>query len=425
MLGRLSDGVPTLRTSPRLSTYNRRRFEQAAELGAEVIVTLTGGLDPDDPDFDAARKRALDGLAQLLPDARDAGVTLALEPLHPMVCGLRSVLSTLGDANDWLDQLDANDVLGLTIDSYALWWDPALEQQITRAGDRLASFHVSDWLPETRDVRLDRGMPGDGLIDNRKIRGWIERTGFGGLIEVEIFFVTRLVATRSRMTSSKRSRNATRRCSRLLMHRGAASSGPPVEEALFQKADSGADQDTEKRQDHDAGEQALEIVERAGFQDIGADAVFGTQHLGGDEEDDGNRQADPKAGEDARHGTWEHDLTHDRKPGESEALPHADQRTIDIVDGAEGCDHRRCEGAKRDQRVFRALINAEPDHEEREERDLGDREDRCDQWGEPGTDKGKKRDHTPVAIPMLTPMAAPTIRRVSEGTRCLKRSPDW
>ncbi|MGI9489665.1 MAG: sugar phosphate isomerase/epimerase family protein [Geminicoccaceae bacterium] len=166
---------------------NRRRFEQAVELGAKVIVTLTGGLDPDDPDLDDARKRALDGLAQLLPDARDAGVTLALEPLHPMVCGLRSVLSTLGDANDWLDQLDADDVLGLTVDSYALWWDPALEQQITRAGDRLASFHVSDWLPETRDVRLDRGMPGDGLIDNRKIRGWIERAGFDRLIEVEIF----------------------------------------------------------------------------------------------------------------------------------------------------------------------------------------------------------------------------------------------
>lgn len=166
---------------------NRRWFDQAAELGASTIVTLTGGLDPASPDLDAARKRALDGLARLVPDARAAGVRLALEPLHPMVCGLRSVLSTLGDANDWLDQLDAGNALGLTVDSYALWWDPALEREISRAGDRIASFHVSDWLRETRDVRLDRGMPGDGLIDNRTIRRWIERTGFSGLIEVEIF----------------------------------------------------------------------------------------------------------------------------------------------------------------------------------------------------------------------------------------------
>ena len=166
---------------------NRRWFEQAAELGARTIVTLTGGLDPASPDLDAARKRALEGLVRLIPDARAAGVRLALEPLHPMVCGLRSVLSTLGDANDWLDRLDADDVMALTLDSYALWWDSHLEKEITRAGGRLASFHVSDWLPETRDVRLDRGMPGDGLIDNRKIRSWVEKTGFDGLIEVEIF----------------------------------------------------------------------------------------------------------------------------------------------------------------------------------------------------------------------------------------------
>jgi sugar phosphate isomerase/epimerase len=166
---------------------NRRWFEQAAELGAKTVVTLTGGLDPNAPDLASARQRALDGLEQLIPEARAAGVRIALEPLHPMVCGLRSVLSTLRDANDWLDQLDADDVLGLTVDSYALWWDPDLQEEIRRAGDRILSFHVSDWLPETRDVRLDRGMLGDGLIDNRTIRSWVEEAGYDGLIEVEIF----------------------------------------------------------------------------------------------------------------------------------------------------------------------------------------------------------------------------------------------
>ena len=48
------------------------------------------------------------------------------------------------------------------------------------------NFHVSDWLPETRDVRLDRGMPGDGIIDNRLIRSWMEKAGFQGSVEVEI-----------------------------------------------------------------------------------------------------------------------------------------------------------------------------------------------------------------------------------------------
>lgn len=166
---------------------NRRWLDQAAKLGAKVMVTLTGGLDPEKPDLAAARAQALEGLERLIPEARAAGVRLGLEPLHPMVCGLRSVLSTLADANDWLDQLGADDVMGITLDSYALWWDPALEREIERAGSRIISFHISDWLPTTEDVRLDRGMIGDGLIDNRLIRSWVERAGFDGLIEVEIF----------------------------------------------------------------------------------------------------------------------------------------------------------------------------------------------------------------------------------------------
>ena len=53
--------------------------------------------------------------------------------------------------------------------------------------DRLLHLHASDWLADTKDLRLDRGMPGDGLIDNRRIRTWMEETGFSGVVEVEIF----------------------------------------------------------------------------------------------------------------------------------------------------------------------------------------------------------------------------------------------
>jgi Sugar phosphate isomerases/epimerases len=103
-----------------------------------------------------------------------------------MVCGNRSVISTLSEANKILDSLDANETLGIAVDSYALWWDSSLEEQIERSGKKLFNFHVSDWLPETRDVRLDRGMPGEGIIDNRLIRSWMEKAGFQGPVEVEI-----------------------------------------------------------------------------------------------------------------------------------------------------------------------------------------------------------------------------------------------
>ena len=62
-----------------------------------------------------------------------------------------------------------------------------VEDQIQQAGTRIRHLHVSDWLSQTKDLRLDRGMPGDGCIDNRKIRTWMEREGFKGPVEVEIF----------------------------------------------------------------------------------------------------------------------------------------------------------------------------------------------------------------------------------------------
>lgn len=166
---------------------NRRWLDQAAAIGAGSLITITGGLGEDETDLRFARDRALEGLAMLVSDARAAGIRLALEPLHPMVCGYRSVISTMREANTWLDQLNADDVMGIALDTYAVWWEPDLQQEITRAGDRIIAFHVSDWLADTSDVRLDRGMPGDGLIDLPLIRRWAEAAGYRGPIEVEIF----------------------------------------------------------------------------------------------------------------------------------------------------------------------------------------------------------------------------------------------
>jgi sugar phosphate isomerase/epimerase len=103
-----------------------------------------------------------------------------------MVCGYRSVISSLSEANDLLDHLNRDDVYGIAVDTYALWWDSNLQQQIRRSGKRLINFHVSDWLTETKDLRLDRGMPGDGIIDNPLIRGWMEESEYQGSIEIEI-----------------------------------------------------------------------------------------------------------------------------------------------------------------------------------------------------------------------------------------------
>ena len=166
---------------------NRRAVDEAAAIGARCLILVVGGLAPGSKDLAGARAEVDDGLAELLPYARQAGVPLAIEPLHPMYAADRACVNTLGQANDLCDQLGPG--VGVAVDVYHLWWDPDLERQIARAGagERILAFHVCDWLVPTRDLLLDRGMMGDGVIDIPKIRAWVEAAGYEDFCEVEIF----------------------------------------------------------------------------------------------------------------------------------------------------------------------------------------------------------------------------------------------
>jgi sugar phosphate isomerase/epimerase len=165
----------------------KRAIDDTAAIGAGSLMFVAGGVDPRDKNLESTRKRVLDRLAGLTHYARAAGIKIALEPLHPMTCGLRSVLNSTKTANDWCDALRADDVFGIAIDTYAVWWDYDLERELMRAGKRIINFHVDDWLSDTQDLRLDRGMMGDGLIDIPGIRRMVEAAGYDSYVEVEIF----------------------------------------------------------------------------------------------------------------------------------------------------------------------------------------------------------------------------------------------
>jgi sugar phosphate isomerase/epimerase len=164
---------------------NRRAVDEAAGVGARCLVLIAGGLPKGSKDITGAHAQVRDGIAALLPYARAAGVPLAIEPLHPMYAADRACVNTLAHANDLCDQLGEG--LGIVYDVYHLWWDPDLPRQTTRAAGRILTYHVCDWLVPTRDLLLDRGMPGDGVIDLRGIRAMVEATGYAGHCDVEIF----------------------------------------------------------------------------------------------------------------------------------------------------------------------------------------------------------------------------------------------
>lgn len=168
---------------------NRRAIDEAAALGAPTLVMVVGGITREDKDIVGARARVAENIATLAPYAESAGVTLSLEPMHPMFTADRAVLATLDQALDMAEGT-GSEAVGVIVDTYHVWWDPALEQAIARAGrsGRLFSYQVCDWnLPLAAEPLFSRGYMGDGYIDFPSITRMVKDTGYTGDIEVEIF----------------------------------------------------------------------------------------------------------------------------------------------------------------------------------------------------------------------------------------------
>ena len=161
-------------------------IDEAAAIGADCIILIGGGLPQGSRDISAARQMFADGMAAILPHARASKVPLAIEPLHPMYAADRACISTLAEALDMCDALRQgrrrrdrrlSSVVG-----------PGSRSARSRArGSRILAHHICDWLVPTKDMLLDRGMMGDGVIDLPGLRRMVEGAGFHGHQEVEIF----------------------------------------------------------------------------------------------------------------------------------------------------------------------------------------------------------------------------------------------
>lgn len=168
---------------------NRRAIDEAATLGTDTLVLVSGGLPAGSKDLHGARERIADALSELGPYAASNGVRLAIEPLHPMFASDRCVVSTLSQALDIAERFPADQV-GVTVDTYHIWWDDTAPAAIARAGasGRIHTFQLADWItPLPQGVLTGRGQIGDGAIDMREWKSYVEAAGYTGPIEVELF----------------------------------------------------------------------------------------------------------------------------------------------------------------------------------------------------------------------------------------------
>ena len=163
---------------------NIQALDEAAAVGAPQLVLVCGA--KPELSLSENRRHITEGIASLVDYAASVGVKLAIEPLHPMYADCRSAVNTIGQCNDMIDQI-GDGWVGIAADVYHIWWDPRVEAEIKRAGERIIAFHVCDWVTPTQDFLTDRGLMGEGCIDICGIRRCVEATGFDGPIEVEVF----------------------------------------------------------------------------------------------------------------------------------------------------------------------------------------------------------------------------------------------
>ncbi|MEU6620260.1 sugar phosphate isomerase/epimerase family protein [Streptomyces litmocidini] len=176
-------------TSDGWEAENRAAIDEAVALGTDTLVLVSGGLTPAFPDLPAARARITEAIGALAPYAGERGVRLAIEPLHPMYASDRCAVSTLDQALEIAEHFPASQV-GVTVDTYHLWWDDRAPAAVERAGaaGRVHSFQLADWTtPLPAGVLNGRGQLGTGVIDLAAWADLVEKAGYTGPVEVELF----------------------------------------------------------------------------------------------------------------------------------------------------------------------------------------------------------------------------------------------
>jgi sugar phosphate isomerase/epimerase len=131
------------------------------------------------------RETAVRSVREVAREAERLGVRLAVEPFQLEGIESWSILNTLGEAAEFVEEV-GSDAVGIQFDVWHLWNTPDLLEEIPRHAHLIAGVHVSDWREPTRGW-ADRVLPGDGAADLPGIFGVLEDMGWDGFYDLEIF----------------------------------------------------------------------------------------------------------------------------------------------------------------------------------------------------------------------------------------------
>jgi sugar phosphate isomerase/epimerase len=152
-------------------------LHRLAPFNPSGVVCLTG---PGDN-----RETVVEGLRTIGEEAARAGVRVGLEPVNRLGGEDWTMISSLSEAVELLEDAD-RPALGIQFDSWHVWNTPEVVEDIGRHADLFVGVHIADWSGATRGW-CDRVLPGDGVADLPQILGALDRVGWDGYYDLEIF----------------------------------------------------------------------------------------------------------------------------------------------------------------------------------------------------------------------------------------------
>jgi sugar phosphate isomerase/epimerase len=158
-------------------------MERMAKLNPETIVVITG--PRGEHSLQEATDLCLAGFERIGKVANDLGVTVALEPVHKSAVDDLSFIWDLPGALSMLKQINHPN-FKILFDTWHLWDTENVFQLLKDDIDLIGGVHVSDWRAETR-TWMDRAFPGEGASSVFKLVSALDKAGYDGLYDIEIF----------------------------------------------------------------------------------------------------------------------------------------------------------------------------------------------------------------------------------------------
>jgi sugar phosphate isomerase/epimerase len=152
-------------------------LRRLAPFEPNAVVVLTGA---------GRRADVVDGLRRIAEEARALGLRIVLEPHSPRGGEGWTIANTIPEAVELIEEAGVADAVGVLFDVWHLWDTNGVEEHIAAEIDRIAGVHVSDVRDPTRSF-ADRALPGEGTADVPRILRALDRAGWDGFYDLEIF----------------------------------------------------------------------------------------------------------------------------------------------------------------------------------------------------------------------------------------------